>query len=340
MTRWREDATSDDWGSYVFLRDVQSGEVWSAGYQPSGVEPDSYDVVFNEDRAEITRRDGTLTTMLEVLVSAEDDAEVRRVSITNSGNRAREIDVTSYAELVLAPQADDVAHPAFMKLFVADRVSRRPGRCYPGNTAARVRRPSRRSGRPIWPSSTARRWAKPEVETDRARFLGRGRGIRRPIAVIDGRPLSNTVGTVLDPVFATALPRTGRTRRDRAHRLLDGGRRLARDCARPRRQASRQQRPSSARPRSRGPRRRCSSRHLGIDPSEAGLFQRSPATCCMPNRRCGRRPIPSARRGGTARGSGAQGISGDLPIVLVRIDDIEDLDHRRANCCRRMNTGG
>ena len=87
LTRWREDATCDDFGSYLFLKDVRSGVAWSAGFQPSGVEPDDYDVVFNEDRAEVTRRDGSLTTTLDVLVSAEDDAEVRRVSITNSGNR-------------------------------------------------------------------------------------------------------------------------------------------------------------------------------------------------------------------------------------------------------------
>ena len=158
VTRWREDATCDDWGSYVFLRDVRSGDVWSAGFQPSGVEPDTYDVTFNEDRAEFTRHDGTLTTTLEVLVSAEDDAEVRRVSISNSGNRVREIDVTSYAELVLAPQADDVAHPAFMKLFVAHRVSRRSS-APSWRRGGGARRPSRKSGRRIWRSSTARRWA-------------------------------------------------------------------------------------------------------------------------------------------------------------------------------------
>ena len=118
VTRWREDATCDDFGSYIFLRDVRSGEVWSAGFQPSGAEPDRYHVTFNEDRAEFTRRDGTLTTTLEVLVSAEDDAEVRRVSISNAGGRTREIEITSYAELVLARQAADVAHPAFSKLFV------------------------------------------------------------------------------------------------------------------------------------------------------------------------------------------------------------------------------
>ena len=118
VTRWREDSTCDDFGSYVFLRDVRSGDVWSAGFQPSGSEPDDYDVAFHEDRAEFTRRDGTLTTTMEVLVSAEDNAEVRRISISNTGGVFREIEVTSYAELALAPQATDVAHPAFSKLFV------------------------------------------------------------------------------------------------------------------------------------------------------------------------------------------------------------------------------
>ena len=89
VTRWREDVTCDSWGSYIFLRDVQSGKVWSAGYQPSGVEADSYEVEFSEDRAEIVRHDGTISTTLEVAVSPEDDAEVRRVSISNLGNCAR-----------------------------------------------------------------------------------------------------------------------------------------------------------------------------------------------------------------------------------------------------------
>src|SRR6185295_6504704 len=94
VTRWREDATCDAWGAYVFLRDARSGAVWSAGYQPSGVEPDSYEVAFSEDRAEIIRRDGTITTTLEVAVSPEADAEVRRVSLSNLGSRAREIELT------------------------------------------------------------------------------------------------------------------------------------------------------------------------------------------------------------------------------------------------------
>src|SRR5258708_20155860 len=96
LTRWREDPTCDPWGYYVFLRDVVDGRVWSAGYQPVGCEPDGYDAAFFNDRAELTRRDGPILTSTEILVSPEDDAEVRRVSVTNEGTRTRDIEVTTY----------------------------------------------------------------------------------------------------------------------------------------------------------------------------------------------------------------------------------------------------
>jgi cyclic beta-1,2-glucan synthetase len=200
VTRWREDATRDDSGSYIFLRDVVSGTVWSAGYQPSGVEPQSYEVTFTEDRAEFLRTDGALTTTLEVVVSPEDDAEVRRLSITNTGHRDREIEVTSYSELVLAQPAADAAHQAFSKLFVqTEYVAKR-------KTLLATRR-KRAPGEPdVWAAHHAvvedTVLGEPEIETDRARFLGRGREIRSPLAVMDGHRLSSTVGTVLDPVFA------------------------------------------------------------------------------------------------------------------------------------------
>ncbi|CAN5837224.1 hypothetical protein BH11GEM1_BH11GEM1_35350 [soil metagenome] len=113
ITRWREDATCDADDAYVFLRDVIAGDVWSVGYQPSGKEPDEYAVAFTEDRAEIVRRDGSIISRLEVIVSAEDDVELRRVTLTNAGSLTREIELTSYAEVVLASPAADAAHPAF-----------------------------------------------------------------------------------------------------------------------------------------------------------------------------------------------------------------------------------
>jgi cyclic beta-1,2-glucan synthetase len=200
VTRWREDPTCDPWGSYIFLRDVHEGRVWSAGYQPAGVEPDGYGVDFFEDRAEILRKDSAMSTLLQVLVSREDDIEVRRVSLTNHARTAHEIELTSYAEMVLAPPAGDAAHPAFSKMFVQTYFAPEHG------TLLATRRPRDSGELPVWAAhfSTVEGSAIGGVqyETDRARFLGRGHDLRNAVSVVDARPLSNTVGTVLDPVLS------------------------------------------------------------------------------------------------------------------------------------------
>src|ERR1700729_2961037 len=200
VTRWREDVTRDDWGSYIFLRNVDSGEVWSAGYQPTAVEPDSYEVTFTEDRAEFIRVDAGFTTTLEIVVSAEDDAEVRRVAVANTGGRAPDIEITSYSEVVLAPAAADAAHQTFSKLFVQTEFVPKVGAIL----ATRRRRSAHDPE--VWAAHYAvvegEVIGEAQIETDRVRFLGRGRGVRTPIAVMDGRRLNNTVGPVLDPVFA------------------------------------------------------------------------------------------------------------------------------------------
>ena len=139
VTRWREDVTCDPWGSFLYVRDTNTGAFWSAGYQPSGREADTYEVSYSEDQATFARRDGSIATGLTIMVSAEDDAEIRRVSLTNLGSRVRELELTSYQEVVLAPQAADVAHPAFQNLFVADRVRRRD-RCAARHAPAALER--------------------------------------------------------------------------------------------------------------------------------------------------------------------------------------------------------
>jgi cyclic beta-1,2-glucan synthetase len=200
ITRWREDVTSDDWGAYVFLRGAGGGQTWSAAYQPIGAEPDSYNVGFCEDRVEIARTDGTLTTVLEMVVSAQDDAEVRRVAITNHGAEARVIDVTSYAEVSLARQGDDVAHPAFAKLFVETEFVADLG------AILATRRKRSASDPLVWAAHLSvieGDWSDDiQYESDRARFVGRGQTVRGAAAVGDGWPLSNTTGPVLDPMFS------------------------------------------------------------------------------------------------------------------------------------------
>ena len=200
ITRWRDDATRDDTGSFVLLRDVETGRVWSAGYQPCAGQPSSYDVSFTEDRAEIIRGDGDFTTTLEIQVSPEDDAEVRRVSLSNSSSRPREVEVTSYCELVLGSQPADIAHPAFSKMFVRTEF-------LAAQSTLIANRRRRAPDEPeLWASHNAviegSLISGPEFETDRARFIGRGRELRTPLAMLEGSTLSGTTGTVLDAVFA------------------------------------------------------------------------------------------------------------------------------------------
>ena len=323
ITRWREDATRDDFGSYIFLRDVRGGDVWSAGFQPSGTMPDEYNVSFTEDRAEFARRDGSLTTIMEILVSPEDDAEIRRVSITNSGNRVREIEVTSYAELVLTSQAADLSHPAFYKLFVETEYLEDMG------VIIATRRRRTPGEAEIWAAHLAvvdgETVGRPEIETDRARFLGRGHGIGTPMAMIDGQPLSNTVGAVLDPIFALR----------RRVRIAPGGvvRIAFWTMAAPSREALLdgvdKHRDNSAFGRAATlawTQAQVQLHHLGISAASASQFQRLAGHMIYAAPLL--RPISESIRRGLAAQSGlwGSGISGDLPIVLLRIADMEYLD--------------
>src|SRR5207244_1187997 len=112
VTRWREDRTRDHWGSFIYVRDADSGAVWPAGYQPVNRPADTYEVTFAIDKAEFRRRDGDLETVLDVTVSPEKPAEIRRLTLTNRGKATRKFELTSYVEIALAPHAADRAHPA------------------------------------------------------------------------------------------------------------------------------------------------------------------------------------------------------------------------------------
>ncbi len=200
LTRWREDPTCDPWGYYIFLRDVFNGHVWSAGYQPIGRESEIYEVAFFEDRAEISRKDGPIRTVMEIFVSAEEDAEVRHLSLTNEGSGVREIEMTSYSEVVLSPPAADSAHPAFSKMFVQTEFVAERG------ALLAVRRPRDPGQAQLWMvhfnSLDGEAIGGLQFETDRARFIGRGHDVRNAASILDARPLSNSVGTVLDPMLA------------------------------------------------------------------------------------------------------------------------------------------
>ncbi len=318
ITRWREDVTSDGWGGYIFLRDVRSGAVWSAGYQPAGVEPDTYDVTVSEDRISITRSDASIITMLEIMVSPEDDAEVRRVSITNHGPKTCDIEVTSYAEIALARQPDDVAHPAFASLFIKTEF-------VPHLGAILATRRQRSPGDPlVWAAHLAvvesESPGEVQFETDRARFLGRGQTIRSPAAIADGWPLSNSTGAVLDPIFSlrrhARIPR-GATVRIAFWTLVASSRDDVLDLADKHRDPIAFDRAKTVA----WTQAQMQLHHLGIDPDEAHLFQRLANHVLYPDPTL--RPSTELLVNGAAKVSTlwAHGISGDMPIVLVRVEE-------------------
>ncbi len=323
LTRWREDTTRDCWGTFVFLQDAETGDVWSAGFQPCGTEAEHYEVVYSEDRAKISQRDASLSIVLEIVVSPEDDAELRRLTVTNLENRDREIDLTSYAEVVLAPQSADEAHPAFSNLFVETEF-------VPGHgTLLATRRPRSADEPRVWLAHLAAPEGEtvetPQYESDRARFLGRGRGVRSPLSMIAGEPLSNTAGTVLDPIvslrYRVVIPPQG-TVRLVFTTLVARTREQALEIAEKYRQPATFERASSLA----WTQAQIQLHHLRITRDEAHLFQRLANRLLYVDRtlRAGHQEL-AANRGGPS-GLWAYGISGDLPIAVVRIERDEERD--------------
>jgi cyclic beta-1,2-glucan synthetase len=321
VTRRRDDPTSDAGANFIYLRDPWSSRVWSATYEPVCQEPDRFEATFDLDKITFRRRDTDIETQLEITVSSEDDVEVRRLTITNRGAQTREIEVTSYAEIVLARPEDDLAHPAFGKLFVETEFDpQSAGLLF--NRRPRAADESTVVGFHVLGVDGPRLGGAVEWETDRARFVGRGRSPATPI-VLDGRALSGTTGAVLDPIGAL---------RERI-RLAPGAvvRVAFATGVAPDRSAAlalaRKYRDGSAAARAFAmafTHVHITLQHLGLSDEHAMLFDRlasrvfgSDASLVSPADLAG-----NTLRQGNLWG---YGISGDIPIVLLRVGEVESL---------------
>ncbi|WP_186342984.1 glycoside hydrolase family 94 protein [Allochromatium palmeri] len=218
VTRWREDSTRDHWGSFCYLRDLESGTLWSSAYQPTLTMPERFEAIFSEGRAEFRRRDHEIESYTEIVVSPEDDLELRRLRLTNRSRTRRVIEVTSYTEVVLAPPMADTLHPAFSNLFMQTEI------LHPQSAILCNRRP--RSSREATPwmfhvmvvrgglesaqdgQASSEREAMdfgaldPSYETDRMQFIGRDRTPASPQALDEAGALSGRAGSVLDPMVS------------------------------------------------------------------------------------------------------------------------------------------
>ena len=313
--RWRADSTQDDSGHWIYIKDLTGGMLWSAGHQPVRATPTSYRASFATDRVVFARRDGPVETHTEIVVIPSEQAEIRRVTLVNRSRVLREIELTSYGEVVLCPADADRAHQAFQKLFVQTE--------WVGEaTLLASRRP--RSSEEKWPwcahvvAAGPERVGEVSYETDRARFLGRGRTTHTPRALDADVALSGTVGAVLDPIlalrvrvriepgrsatvaFTTAVASTRTAAMQLADRYCDvSAAERALTLARTEAEVE--------------------LRDLDIAPDDVALYQELAGALIYPHEAL---RAPEAERAAVTQGQSslwAQGISGDLPIVLATV---------------------
>ncbi len=315
VTRRRADPTTDSGAQFIYVRDPWSGHVWSATHQPVCHPPDLFEATFDLDKITFRRQDAGIETRLDITVSSEDDVEVRRLTLTNRGNLTRELEVTSYAEVALARPQDDFVHPAFGKLFVESEFdpqsagllfTRRP-RAADESTIVAFH---------VLGVDGPRLGGSVEWETDRARFLGRGHSLASPL-VLDGRALSGTTGAVLDPIGS--LRERIRLAPGAAVRIA-----FATGVAPDRASAlalARKYRDGSAAARAFSmafTHVHITLQHLGLSDEDAILYDRLASRVFGSDNSLLSPPDLAANRYGQQNLWG-QDISGDLPIVLVRV---------------------
>ncbi|MGE5598922.1 MAG: GH36-type glycosyl hydrolase domain-containing protein, partial [Bacteroidota bacterium] len=324
LTRWRADTTKDEWGTFIYLKDLRTGAVWSAAYQPLGQTGRHYAANFSVDRAEFRRRDHGIECLTEIAVSPEDDAEVRRLTLVNLTGQRRELEITSFMELALAPHAADRAHPAFNKLFVATEA-------LPEKRALIAwRRRRTPEEQPFWAGHVLamenEAGSPVQFETDRRRFLGRGGCARRPAALSAG--LSGTAGFVLDPVFSLRCRvaiEPGQSMRLAFVTVAGESRRTVLDLV------GKYGNPGAARDalEMAWTRAQLELRHLGIEAEDARSYQELASHALYPNPRL--RPTAERLRRNALGQSRlwAYGISGDLPILTISVNDPKELHFAR-----------
>ncbi len=321
VSRYREDVTRDCWGTFVYVRDLESGKVWSAAHQPTLTPADTYHVTFSADKAEFRRTDGEIETHQEIVVSPEHDAEIRRVAITNHGRDERSVELTSYFEASLSVPEADQAHRTFANLFVETEEV--------GDSRILLfsRRPRSSTEQRLWGfhalACETETDCTPSVETSRRRFLGRQRQPFDPAALDEAGRLSGTTGPVLDAICSirqvvTVGPgetaylayTTGATDdRDEALRLAE-----AYCDIRTVQRALDLSWTSS----------QIVMRDLGILPEEAVVFQRLASRLLLTDPYSPLKVKTPVENGLPASGLWSLGISGDLPILLVRIERLQD----------------
>lgn len=323
VTRWREDVTLDNYGMFFYIRDVQNDEVWTSTFAPGRKKPDEYKVEFTSGKAKYYRKDGDIDTLTEIVVCAGENAEIRSITLANHGQESCVMEITSYFEPVLSHHGADIAHPAFGNLFIRTEFLAEH------NCLIAGRRPRSEKEKPVWIMNTVvlegEGVGSLQYETDRMQFIGRGRNVSEPVALEPHRPLTNSVGAVLDPVmsfrqivrvepgksvkisFVTAVANSREDVVEMATKFKSP-------------QVIKDELGMAV------TKSRVEARYLNLDTEEIELYQDmiSHILFISPLQRQKQKWVMNNKKG--QPGLWPYGISGDIPIVLVMLDKTDDID--------------
>ena len=322
ITRWRPDAVKDQFGIFCYIRDLARNEMWTTSFQPTLNTSENYHAIFSQGRAEFRRSDHGIDTHTEISVAAEDNVEVRRVTLTNTTPRAREIEITTYGEVVISPQAADMAHPAFNNLFVQTEFVPERGALL---CTRRARGPEENppwmvhmlvfQGIEIGPMT---------FETDRSKFLGRYGSLCDP-AAMSSEVLDNSQGSVLDPIVAIRrrirIEPHGSARLDLIFGISEN-RKDAEGLAAKYSDLHMSDRVFEMA----WTQSQVMLQQLNASDTQAQMFDRLAGSIIYPSYHRRASPLIVAKNRRGQSGLWGYGISGDLPIVFLRIADPEHLD--------------
>ncbi|PZO74471.1 MAG: protein ndvB [Mesorhizobium amorphae] len=323
VTRWHVDSTEDRMGSFLFLRDMESGDWWSATAEPKRAEDEHAHAVFSDDKSTFIKTVGSIRSEVEHIVVSEAAGEAHRITIYNEGTSDRQFEITSFAELALASEAADNAHPAFSKMFVHTEVADDRSAIFATRRKREKSEPDVALAHFVTDGAAHARDA--QVETDRRAFIGRGRTIAEAAAFDPGSRLSGETGFTLDPIVS--LRRRIRVPASKKVQLIfwtvvGANRDEVGDAM------NRLDHPESFGRQAMlaWTRSQVQTRHIGMSLADAALVQKLACFLIFPQ--------PDLRMPGSAiaAGMGKQStlwplsISGDFPIFAIRISDVADIE--------------
>lgn len=196
INRFIADSSFDNTGSYIYIKDIDKNQIWSATYQPTLATPNDYEVKYYSDLALFTRVDDQVSSSLGIFIPPDKTFEVRELTLQNLSSKARNLELTSYSEIMLDEYLNGISHPTFNKLFIETAVE--------SEVLIATRRLRNENENQKYAfhfildmdlDSSVHSY-----ETDRNKFIGRTNTIQNPIAL--SKELTNTTGTVLDPIFS------------------------------------------------------------------------------------------------------------------------------------------